>query len=84
MRAMRRRNAIDIEPFDGLVSPVHVTVQSQRSDDQVARCILEARSLGHALKRLGVQARPELAWRCTTLGDSILTSLSNTFPETER
>lgn len=84
MRALRRRRTNEIIAFDGLVPPVHVAVQSQRVDDQVARAILDARAVGYAMQRLGVVARPELAWRCTKLGESILGSLSETFPETER
>lgn len=48
-------------------------------DDQVARALLDARGVGFALQRLGAHARPELAWRCTKLGDTIVAAISDAF-----
>jgi len=53
-------------------------------DDQVARALLEARALGFAFQRLGTQARPQLAWRCLSLGDLIIDAIQQQFPEIER
>jgi len=44
---------------------------------------LEATMIGNALLRLGLQARPELAWRCSKLGDTITSAINELFP-TER
>ena len=62
--------------------PVGVT--SGTIEDQVARSLLEARTIGFAFQRLGVQARPELAWRCSKLGDAITQAIADAFPEIER
>lgn len=65
-------------------STASVRVAGVRADEQVARSVLEARAVGFAFTRLGVQARPELAWRCEKLGTAILSALADVFPETER
>lgn len=91
VRAYRRRQATieltpagELTPDPGAAAPVPVRVNTARADDQVARSILEARAVGFAFARLGVEARPELAWRCAKLGTAILAALDSAFPETER
>ena len=85
MRALRKRRATaELEALPEVVRSAPVSVQNVPIDEQVARSIMEARMTGYALQRLGTQARPELAWRCTKLGDSIVEALRSTFPETER
>lgn len=49
-------------------------------DDQVARALLEAQVIGYTFGRLGVEARPSLAWRCARLSNAILDGLAETFP----
>lgn len=51
------------------------------TDEQVQRAILELRACAFALLRLGAESRPELAWRCTILGQSIISNLKDTFGE---
>ena len=85
MRAMRHRRATAaLEPLNDLLPAQSVVPPAVALDDQVARSLLEARTIGFALQRLGVQARPELAWRCTKLGNAIVAAIKDTFPETER
>lgn len=85
-RAFRRRHANAVE-FAGEVialRPEPVQVNNGHTDEQVARAIMTARAAAYSLQRLGNEARPELSWRCTKLGDVIAAGLSEFFPETER
>lgn len=85
MRALRQRRATaELTALPDVLPLQPVTPTAASVDDQVARSLLEARATGFALQRLGTQARPELAWRCTKLGDAIVAALHDTFPETER
>ena len=85
MRAMRTRRATaELERLPDQVAAMPVGVNSGTIDDQVARSLLEARAVGFALQRLGAQARPELAWRCTKLGNAIVSALAENFPAAER
>lgn len=84
MRASRRRHAPGFEPFPDQAPPVEVKIVEEKLDDQIARSILEARTIGFALQRLGNLARPELAWRCTKLGTLIITELAELFPDKDR
>lgn len=81
MRASRRRRSPGIETYPNQIPPVEVRVVVEKLEDQIARSILEARSIGFAFQRLGSLARPELAWRCTNLGDAIISALAETFPD---
>lgn len=56
---------------------------SASADDQVARAILEARAVAFAFIRLGVEARPELAWRCASFGERVLAELAQYFGEAQ-
>lgn len=40
-------------------------------DEQVARAYLEAKSLAGVFARLGTDARPTLAWRCTRVAQAL-------------
>lgn len=84
LRAHRRRHQVaELERIPELAAgPIRVSAAPV--DDQVARSVLEAQSVGYALQRLGTQARPELAWRCSKLGNSIVAAVAASFPETER
>lgn len=91
IRAMRRRHALadidgvaEFQPVADLVNAEPVVIAAGSTDDQVARSILEARSIGHAFQRLGTSARPEIAWRCSKVGESITSALAEFFPEVER
>ena len=89
VRALRSRRAAlasleqasTLEPVDELVASASVKVFSSSSDEQVARSILEARSIGYAFQRLGATARPELAWRCSKAGEQIIRTITEFFPE---
>lgn len=83
-RASRKRLAPSFESFPGLVAPQPIQVISQKIDDQIAQALLQTRSVGFALQRLGREARPELGWRCTKLGDHIVAGLLELFPDPER
>lgn len=84
VRAYRRRQqAHELEPIPEL-QPQAVRIAGANTDDQVARSVLEARSVGFALQRLGTMARPDLAWRCSKLGKAIVSAVADSFPETER
>jgi hypothetical protein len=76
-RAERRRRADAVE-LPTLV-PAEPSMSARPVDAQVERALLEARAVGFALMRLGSQARPELAWRCTKLGEAIIAALGSTF-----
>lgn len=80
-RAERRRRVAEagLESWPGTVKPPEPTVKQRSADEQVERAILEARTIGFAFMRLGTQARPELAWRCTKMGEALLASLKDTF-----
>lgn len=81
-RAERRRRAVqELEPWTEVVHAAAAPVAPTPTDDQVARAVLETRAVGFALLRLGSQARPELAWRCTKLGEQIVAALNDTFGE---
>ena len=70
-----------LETATELIASASVSVASTSTDEQVARSILEARSIGFAFQRLGATARPELAWRCSKVGDAIVQTLTENFPE---
>lgn len=78
-RAERQRKAgIDLERV------VHAGAPEQErsnvpTDEQVARAILEARTIGNAFIRLGREARPEFAWRCAKAGQAIVAGLRDAF-----
>lgn len=82
MRAMRRRRVTsELVPLADQVRPAPIHVTSGTVDGQIARALLEARLVGFAFQRLGTQARPDLAWRCTRLGDAIIDALGDNFGE---
>ena len=49
--------------------------------DEVAMAIAEARSIAGAFIRLGRQAHPTFAWRCTKVGVALRDTLDRQFPE---
>jgi hypothetical protein len=50
-------------------------------DQQVAVAILETRNLAGAFLRLGRDARPQLAWRCESIGLALNEALHRYFEE---
>lgn len=85
VRALRNRRALaGIDGIPDIVHPTPVSVVSVPVDEQVARAVIEARAIGFAFQRLGTQARPDLAWRCSKVGDAIVTALAEFFPDPER
>ena len=49
-----------------------------RTDEQVARAFLEAKGLADVFARLGVDARPALAWRCTHVAAALTSAINET------
>jgi hypothetical protein len=48
------------------------------TDEQVARAFLEAKSLAGVFARLGVDARPGLAWRCALVAEALTAAIEET------
>ena len=48
------------------------------TDEQVARAFLEAKALAGVFARLGVDARPALAWRCTHVAEALTSAINET------
>ena len=48
------------------------------TDEQVARAFLEAKSLASVFARLGVDARPALAWRCAHVAEALAAAIEET------
>lgn len=85
LRAHRSRIVVaHLESLPDAVMSAPVGVAQTSTDEQIARAVLDARAVGFALQRLGTQARPELAWRCTKAGNAIIASLQSNFPNSER
>jgi len=71
-----RRDGAAIEPV------VHAhRAPSASSDEQVARAFLEAKTLAGVFARLGVDARPALAWRCTHVAQALHRAIIETLGE---
>jgi len=51
------------------------------ADEQVARAFVEAKSLAGVFARLGSEARPALAWRCTHVAQALTTAIHETLGE---
>lgn len=66
-------------PLSDVVRDAPVTVLGRSTDEQVQHGLVEARAVAFAFLRLGATARPELAWRCTRLGQAIEQALDDTF-----
>jgi hypothetical protein len=49
------------------------------TDDQAVLTLLELRTLASVCSRLGIEARPQLAWRFGRLGDGIATLMNDLF-----
>jgi hypothetical protein len=49
------------------------------TDEQAVRTLLEVRTLAGVCMRLGVEARPQLAWRFARLGDGINSLIEDLF-----
>lgn len=64
-----------------IVKDAEATVAGISTDEQVARAVIEARSVGLALVRLGAEARPEFAWRCAKAGEAITEALADSFKD---
>ena len=82
-RAERRRRVAysfvpDLTPMSSMPAEP-IVMPSRPADEQVHRAIVEARAIGFAFLRLGGQARPELAWRCTKAGDAIVAAIAEHF-----
>lgn len=75
----RRADSYTIERLPDLADAPPIQVAARSSDEQVQRAILEARAVGFAFLRLGTVARPELAWRCARVGQSIVDVVGDTF-----
>jgi hypothetical protein len=49
------------------------------TDEQAVLTLLELRTLAGVCQRLGIEARPQLAWRFARLGDGITTLMKDLF-----
>lgn len=81
-RALRQRQlAAEFTPLPDVIRNAPVPVSTAGTDQQVQRAILELRTIGFAMQRLGITARPELAHRCQRVGDQVIQSLRDNFGE---
>lgn len=81
-RALRQRQlAMELTPLPDVIKNAPVATSTAGTDHQVQRAILELRSIGFAMQRLGRVARPELAYRCQRVGDQVIQSLRDNFGE---
>ena len=51
------------------------------TDEEVARAYMEAKSLAGVFARLGVDARPALAWRCARVAQALTAAIKETLGE---
>ena len=70
---------VDWAGAHGVDLPAPAPAPGVSPDEQVARTLLEVRSVAGSLKRLSVDARPAFAWRCARLGDGINDLVDNLF-----
>lgn len=81
-RALRQRQlAIELTPLPDVIKNAPVHVSTAGTDAQVQRAIIELRSLGFAMQRLGQVARPEFAHRCQRVGNQVIQSIADNFGE---
>jgi len=84
-RARRATTAIraELQAAGAAHEPVvHADPPPQTSaDEQVARAYVEAKSLASVFARLGCEARPSLAWRCTRVSQALTTAIHETLGE---
>lgn len=73
VRAELAREGAPIEPVvHAHPAPVAGT------DEQVARAYLEAKTLAGTFARLGADARPALAWRCSVVAQALAAAINET------
>jgi len=73
VRAELEREGAPLEPVvHAHPAPVAAT------DEQVARAFLEAKTLAGTFTRLGSDARPALAWRCTRVAQALTSVIHET------
>lgn len=66
-----------IEPLPALIAEV----DSAPPEDQLARAVLETKTLAETYHRLGHETGPHLAWRATRMGDTLVAALRRYFQE---
>ena len=82
--ALRQRRAAEAAaPLQPLGTERGHVPSAAHPDDQVAAAVLEARGVANAFLRLGLEARPQLAWRCEGVGGAMAEALRRFFPELE-
>lgn len=72
---------MELTPLPDVIKNAPVATSTAGTDHQVQRAILELRTIGFAMQRLGRVARPELAYRCQRVGDQVIQSLRDNFGE---
>lgn len=78
----QRRMAAALEPAFAIQGEERPSLAGPvGSTDQVAVAIVEALSIAGVLIRLGREAHPALAWRCTRVGVALRDELDREFPE---
>jgi hypothetical protein len=73
VRAELLAEGAELEPF------VHAhPAPKAATDEQVARAFVEAKTLAGVFARLGVDARPALAWRCSRVAQALDSAINET------
>ena len=86
MAAHRARQRVasladDFASREGVLVSEPAPGTSSSKDDEVAHAILEAKVLAGAFFRLGREARPQFAWRCTEVAKALASVLESVFGE---
>jgi len=79
----RQASAVVRAEFEAEGAPLEPVVHAHpapkaATDEQVARAFLEAKTLAGVFARLGVDARPALAWRCTRVAQALDSAINET------
>ena len=79
----RRTAAVVRAEFQADGAPLEPVVHAHPApvaaiDEQVARAFVEAKSLAGVFARLGSDARPALAWRCTHVAQALSSAINET------
>lgn len=66
-----------VEPLPALLAEI----DSAPPEDQLARAVLETKTLAETYHRLGHETGPNLAWRATRMGDTLTAALRRYFQQ---
>lgn len=68
-----------LEPIDGDRVAVPVKVTRLSPDTALEQVLLQLRTCVYSLSYLSTNTRPEFAWRCKTLSESVGNAIRETF-----